>query len=321
VIDRRAFISIVGGSILAGPLAAGAQQAALPHLGVLVASSPETAAPSLRAFREGLWDLGYVEGQSIEIDYQYDYGTGEALPQVTEFIRANVAVIVAAGGPLALAASSATRKIPIVFVAAGDPVTFGIVKSLAHPGGNATGLSLIVDADFVAKWMELLKEAAPRLRHIGYINDANMRLPAEDARRAADRLKLRYVDVRDLHDIERMFARMSSDRGGVIVPPQSFFPAHRRAIADLAAKHGLPAIYGFRTFVDAGGLMSYGLNLPEAWRRAATYVDKILKGAKPADLPVEQPTKFELMINLKTAKALGLTIPQTLLLQADHVIE
>ena len=190
MIDRRTFLAGTGAVFIAAPLAARAQLAALPRLGVLVASSPETAAPSLRAFREGLRDLGYVEGQNVEIAYQYDYGTGEALPKVTEFITANVAVIVAAGGPLALAASSATRKIPIVFVAAGDPVTFGIVKSLAHPGGNATGLSLIVDADFVAKWMELLKEAAPRLRHIAYINDANMRLPAEDARRAADRLKL-----------------------------------------------------------------------------------------------------------------------------------
>jgi len=320
VIDRRAFLGTL--ALLAGPVAIEAQQAArLPHVGVLVAGSPDSATSNVRAFREGLRELGYLEGENVAIEYRYDYGRGEAVPQVADFIRTNVAVIVAGGGPLALAAKRATQTIPIVFVAAGNPVDFGIVASLARPGGNATGLSLIVDADFIAKWMELLKEAAPRLLGVGYIHDSNMRLPTHDERRAADRLKVGYFEVRDLLEINRTFVGLSKDRSGVIVPPQPFFGSNRRDIAHLAARHRLPAIYGFRSFVEDGGFMSYGLSLPDVWHQAARYVDKILKGAKPGDLPVERPTKFELVINLKTAKALGLTIPPSLLQRADQVIE
>jgi putative tryptophan/tyrosine transport system substrate-binding protein len=285
-----------------------------------VAGSPDTARPNIRAFRDGLREVGYVEGENVVIDYRYDYGRGDAVPQVADFIRANVAVIVTGGGPLALAAKNATQAIPIVFVAAGDPVGFGIVESLARPGGNVTGLSLTVDADFIGKWVELLMEAAPKISHVGFIHDSNMRLSTYDERRAADRLKVRWVEVRELHDIDRAFSGMSKDRSGVIVPAQPFFSTHPREIADLASKHRLPAIYGFRLFVDDGGLLSYGLNLSDVWRQAARYIDKILKGTKPSDLPVEQPTKFELVINLKAAKALGLTIPPSLLARADQVI-
>ena len=320
--DRRTFLAGTGAVLLAAPLAAEGQPTARrPRLGVLVAGSPEAAMSNLRAFRDGLRERGYVDGENIVIDYRYDYGTGDAVPQIGTLISANVAVIVAAGGPLALAAKQATPTIPIVFVAAGDRVAFGVVASLAHPGGNATGLSLIVDADFIGKWVELLKEAAPTISSVGFINDSNMRLPTATTRRTAKELKGQYVEVRDLHEVDGAFVRMSKDRSGVIVPPQPFFSTHRRDIADLTARHRLPAIYGFRDFVDAGGLMSYGVNLPDVWRRSATYVDKILKGAKPADLPVEQPTKFELIINLKTAKALGLTIPPSLLARADEVIQ
>ena len=317
--DRRAFLSGAA-ALLAAPLAAEGQPP-VPRLGVLVAGSPETTTINVRAFQEVLRELGYVEGVSVVIDYRYGYGRGEAVPAIAEFVKANVAVIVAAGGTLALAAKRATTTIPIVFVAAGDPVGFGIVTSLARPGGNVTGLSLIIDADFMGKWVELLKDAAPRIARVGYIHDSNMRLPTQEERRAAERWRVRYVEVADLPEIDRTLAGMSKDRDGVVVPPQPLFSTHSREIADLAAKHKLPAIYGFRGFVDDGGLLSYGLNLPGVWRQAAVYVDKILKGAKPADLPVEQPTKFELVINLKTAKALGLTIPPSLLARADQVIE
>ena len=320
--DRRAFITTLAGALLAAPLAAGAQQAAgRPRLGVLVAGSPDTTAANARAFENGLRELGYGQGENITINYYYDYGRGEAVRHVGELVKSNVAVIVAGGGPLALAAKSATRTIPIVFIAAGDPVTFGIVASLARPGGNTTGLSLNVDADFIGKWTALLIEAAPRTSRLGFIHDSNMRLPTEDERRATDRLHLRYVEVSDLRDIGRAFAELSRGRSGVIVPPQSFFSAHRQDIVRLAARHGLPAIYGFRSFVEDGGLMSYGVSLPDVWRQGARYVAKILKGASPGNLPVEQPTTFELAINLKTAKALGLTIPPSLLQRADQVIE
>jgi putative ABC transport system substrate-binding protein len=320
--DRRRFIGTLTAGLLAAPLAAEAQQGAgRPRLGVLVAGSPDTTAANVRAFEDGLREFGYVHGQHITIEYYYDYGRGEALTHVGELVKSNVAVIVAGGGPLALAAKSATRTIPIVFIAAGDPDAFGIVASLARPGGNATGLSVNVDADFIGKWMALLMEAATRTSRLGYIHDSNMRLPTQDERRATARLHLRYVEVSDLRDIERAFAEMSKARSGVIVPLQPFFSTHGQDVVDLAARHGLPAIYGFRSFVEDGGLMSYGLNLPEVWRQGARYVAKILKGSKPADLPVEQPTKFELVINLKTAKALGLTIPPSLLQRADEVID
>jgi putative ABC transport system substrate-binding protein len=200
------------------------------------------------------------------------------------------------------------------------------VASLGRPGGNATGLALIVDAGFMGKWVELLKEAAPRISRVGWLHDLNMPISTlyqSDLQTAAAGrgLKFRYVEVHEVGEIDSVFAAMGKERGGFIVPPQPFFLTHRDRIAAFAAKHRVPAIYGFRAFADAGGLMSYGLNLPDLWRRAATYVDKILKGAKPGDLPVEQPTKFELVINLKTAKVLGLTIPPSLLARADEVIE
>jgi putative tryptophan/tyrosine transport system substrate-binding protein len=190
---------------------------------------------------------------------------GEAVPQLVDFIKANVALIVVGEGPLALSAKSATQTIP-VFVAPGDPVDFGIVSSLSRPGGNLTGLAMIIDADFIGKWVELLKETAPLMPQVGFIHDSNMRLPTEAERIAASRLKIRYVEVRDLKDIDAMFAGMSKKRGGVVVPLQPFFSTHQRDITDLASRHRLPAIYGVRSFVDVGGLISYGLSLPDVWR-------------------------------------------------------
>jgi putative ABC transport system substrate-binding protein len=328
VTDRRTFISGITLGLLAAPLVAEAQQVGkVPRIGVVVVPEPESPTePNVGAFRQGLRDLGYVEGQNIAVEYRYLHGRSErASEQVTGLLGLKVDMIVASG-PTALAAKNATETIPIVCVATGDPVRLGLVASLARPGGNVTGLALIVDAGFIGKWMELLKEAAPRISRVGYLQDLRMGVPREhlpDLQPAAQGLgvKIRYVEVRELPEIDTVFAAMSKERGGLIVPTAPFFFTHLRRIVELAAKHRVPTIYGFRPFAEAGGLMSYGLNLPDVWRRSATYVDKILKGAKPADLPVEQPTKFELVINVKNAKALGLTIPPSLLLRADQIIE
>jgi putative ABC transport system substrate-binding protein len=311
---------------LTAPSAAEAELAGkVWRIGVLVVSEPESPTePNVRAFRERLRDLGYIEGQNITVEYRYLHGRTDRAPEmIAELIRLKVDLIVASG-PTALAAKQATQTIPIVFVAAGDPVFYGLVTSLANPGGNATGLALIADGGFIGKWMGLLKEAAPTISRVGYLHDANMGLSKVPGLQAAAQglgLKLQYIEVRTLPEIDPVFAAMSKRRGGVVVSVGPFFVTHPERIVALASKHRVPAIYGLRMFADAGGLMSYGLDLPDLWRRGATFVDKILKGTKPADLPVEQPTKFELVINLKTAKALGLTIPQSLLLRADQVIE
>jgi putative ABC transport system substrate-binding protein len=326
--NRRAFLGSLAGGLLAAPLAAEAQQAGkVPRLGVLVVSEPESPTePNVGAFRQGLRDLGYVDGQNIAVEYRYLHGRTDRAPEmVAELIRLKVDLIVASG-PTAAAAKKVTQTIPIVFIATGEPVFYGLVTSLARPGGNATGLALIIDPGFIGKWMEVLKAAAPTISRVEYLHDAHMglsgpNLPALQAAAQGLGLKLQYVAVRTLPEIDRVLAAISKDRGGVVVPLDPFFFTHLRRIVGLAAKHRVPAVYGLRMFADAGGLMSYGLNLPDVWRRGATFVDKILKGAKPADLPVEQPTNFELVINLKTAKALGLTIPQSLLLRADQVIE
>jgi putative ABC transport system substrate-binding protein len=318
---RTALTAVFLMGVVAGPLVSGAQEAGkVARLGVVVVSESESPPdPNILAFRQGLRELGYVEGQNLVVDYRYAHGRADRAPGlVAELIALKVDVIVAAG-PTALAARNATRTIPIVCVAAGDPVRFGLVASLARPGGNVTGLALIVDESFVGKWMDLLVEAAPRITRVGYLHDTHMALPGPDL--GALGPKLRRVEVRALSDLDRAFAEIGKQRGGLIVPPAPFFLTHRGRIPELAAKHRVPAVYGFPAFADAGGLMSYGLDLRDVWRRATTYVDKILRGAQPRDLPVEQPTKHELVVNLRTAKNLGLTIPASLLLRADRVIE
>jgi putative ABC transport system substrate-binding protein len=329
VIDRRRFIGSLALGLLAAPLVAKAQPAGkVPRIGVLVVSEPASPTePHVTAFRQGLREVGYVEGQNVAVEYRYAHGKMELVPElVAELIGLKVDVMVASG-PSTVAAKNATQTIPIVFIGMVDPVGYGLVASLARPGGNVTGLSLTIDAGFPGKWMELLKEAAPKISRVGYLSDLHMPvsiLYRREMQASAEKLglKLRYAEVRELGEIDRVFAAMSKERGGaLIVSPQPLFLTHRGRITELAARHRLPVIYGFRAFVDAGGLMSYGVSLPDLWRRAATYVDKILKGTKPADLPVEQPTTFEFIINLKTAKALGLTIPPSLLLRADQVIE
>jgi putative tryptophan/tyrosine transport system substrate-binding protein len=325
--DRRAFISGAA-AVLAAPLAAEAQQAAkIFRIGYL-ATNPT---PHFQeAFRQGLRDLGYVEGRNLVIEDRNAEGKYDRLPALAaELVALKVDVIVAASTPAALATKQATKTISIVFTSVADPVTSRLVTSLARPGGNVTGLSNLAP-ELVGKWLELLKRAVPGVSRVaalwqpgalGERTEKGTLTRAEVAARGLG-VRLQFVEARGPEDFDRAFSDMTGARAGALtVLTSSMFFGERRRLVDLAAKHRLPAVYQWREFVDAGGLMSYGPNRPDWYRRAATYVDKILKGAKPADLPVEQPTKFELVINLKTAKALGLTIPQSLLQRADQVIE
>jgi putative ABC transport system substrate-binding protein len=315
---------------LAAPLAAEAQQAAkVARIGYL--STNLAANPHIHeAFRQGLRDLGYVEGRNVVIEYRDTEGKPERLPALAaELVALKVDVIVAVGNRLALAAKQATRTLPIVFAAVSDPVASGLVTSLARPGGNVTGAS-ILSPELVGKRLELLTQAVPGVSRVAVLwlpgalgerTDKDMLKEADVAARALG-VRLEVIEARGPADIDRAFSDMTRVRAGALtVLPSNMFLNERRRLVDLAAKHRLPAVYTVREYVDGGGLMSYGANVADLYRRAATYVDRILKGAKPGDLPVEQPTKFELVINLKTAKALGLTIPPSLLLRADQVIE
>jgi putative ABC transport system substrate-binding protein len=298
--------------------------AKVPRIGVLAF---QPTPHLLEVFRQGLRDLGYVEGQTIAIEYRFGEGRPERLPGLAaELVRLKVDVIVAGPPPAPEAAKQATSTIPIVFAVTGDPVAEGLVASIARPGGNLTGLAAM-SPELVGKQLELLKEVVPRVSRVAVLqNPGNQGHPptlpqAEDAARVL-RVQLHILKASSPAEIDSTFAAMTVQRaGGVLVLRDPLFNAQRTQIAALAAKGRLPAIYGNREFVEAGGLMSYGASLVDLWRRAATYVDKILKGAKPADLPVEQPTKFELVINMKTAKALGLTIPRSVLSLADEVIQ
>jgi putative ABC transport system substrate-binding protein len=328
MIDRRAFIA---GAIVfsATPLAAEAQQAAkivrIGWLGLNLASAPHLP----ETFRQGLRDLGYVEGRNLVIEYRDAEGKSERLPALAaELVALKVDVILALGTLQALAAKQATRTLPIVF-ASGDPVGGGLVTSLARPGGNLTGLSAL-NTDLVGKGLELLMQTVPGVSRVaalwqpgglGERMEKDILKEADVAARALG-VRLQFVEARGPADFDRAFSEMTRVRAGALdVLPCSMFIAERRRLVDLAAKNRLPAVYPWRDGVDAGGLMSYGANNADLFRRASTYVDKILKGAKPADLPVEQPTKFELVINLKTAKALGLTIPPSVLGRADEIIQ
>ena len=330
MIDRRTFVA---GAVAfsAAPLAAEAQQTAkVAQIGFL--SFDLAPNRHLReAFRQGLRDLGYVEGRSVVIEYRDAEGKPERLPALAaELVALKVDLIVTGGGtPPALAAKQATKTIPIVFASAPDPVTDGLVTSLARPGGNITGSSNL-NPELVGKSLEQLTQAVPRVSRVaalwqpGIMDERTEKdmLKAADVAARALGVRLQVVEARGPTDIDRAFSKMTRARAGALtVLPSAMFFSERRRLVDLAAKNRLPAIYLVREFVDAGGLMSYAANVADLFRRAAGYVDNILKGAKPADLPVEQPTKFELVINLKTAKALGLTIPQPLLLRADEVIQ
>jgi ABC-type uncharacterized transport system substrate-binding protein len=330
MISRRTFLltSLVGA--IAGPLAVAAQQEGkVARIGYLTSDS--AAPPRLReAFLQGLRDLGYVEGRNLVIEYRFAEGKFERLPALAaELVALKVDVILAPAPPYAQAAMQATRSIPIVFTVAGDPVASGLVTSLARPGGNATGLSVLAP-DLVGKGLQHLTQAVPGVSRVAVLRsptgtaertEKDILKEAEVAGRALG-LQLQVVQVHGPGDFDRAFLEMFVARAGALtVLPNTMFFNERRRLVDLAAKNRMPAMYQSREFVDAGGLMSYGPDFADLFRRAATYVNKILKGAKPGDLPIEQPTKFELVINLKTAKALGLTIPPSLLQRADQVIE
>jgi putative tryptophan/tyrosine transport system substrate-binding protein len=328
--DRRRFLVTSLAGVLAAPLAAEGQQAAkVARIGFLSLNLGPN--PHLKeAFRQGLRDLGYVEGHNIVIEYRDAEGKLERLPALAaELIALQVDVILAGGTPQALAAKQATRTLPIVFAAAAAPVTDGLVTSLARPRGNVTGLTSL-NPELIGKCLEQLKQAVPGVNRVAVLwppgglgerTDKDMLKGAELAARALG-MRLQFVEARGPDDFDRAFSEMTKARAGALtVLPSTMFLNERRRIVDLVTKTRLPAVYTSREFVDAGGLMSYGANIADNFRGAATYVDKILKGTKPGDLPVERPTKFELVINLKTAKALGLTIPPSLLARADQVIE
>jgi putative ABC transport system substrate-binding protein len=331
VIDRRTFLAGTGAVLLAAPLAVLAQQAAkIARIGYL---APDLAAnPHLHeAFRQGLRDLGYVEGRNLVIEYRDAEGKFERLPALAaELVALKVDVIVAGGGTqAALAANQATRTLPIVFIAVGDPVRSGLVTSLARPRGNVTGLSLL-SPDLIGKCLELLKQAVPGvsrvavLRQPGAVPERTEKdiLNGVEVAAWALGVRLQVVEARGPADFDRAFSDMTKARADALtVLASTMFSVEQRRLVDLAAKNRLPAVYTSREFVDAGGLMSYGTSLDNSFRRSAIYVDKILKGANPGDLPVEQPTKFELVINLKTAKDLALTIPQSVLARADDLIQ
>ena len=326
-----ALIVVFTFGLLLAPLAAGAEQPGkvfrIGILGNVPLTSPE-GARLWGAFIQGLRELGYVEGQNITIMHRSSEGRYERLPDLAaELVRLKVDVIVAPAAQNPVAAKQATRTIPIVMTSHPDPVASGLVASLARPGGNVTGLSARAGPEIVGKQLELLKEAVSEVSRVAVLgNPGNQAYPlllgeAKVAARSL-RVQLQHLEVREPDGFDRAFAAMTRERAGaLLVQADGMFLLHRTRIAVLAAKSRLPAMYQLREHVEAGGLMSYGASLPDLFRRAATYVDKILKGAKPADLPVEQPTRFELVINLKTAKVLGLTIPQSVLIQADQVIE
>ena len=323
---RDAVVALL--AIAGAPLSGHAQQAAkVFRIGLLSSLSPSDTALWYKAFRQGLRDLGWVEGKNIGIDYRYAEGRSDRLPDLAvDLVRLKVEIIVAAVTPEALAAKNATKTIPIVVASMGDPVELGFVQSLARPGGNITGLANIA-AEQVGKRLELLKEIIPKLSHVAVLWDPQnrgSRLAWKEIQLPARQLgvRLHSLEVRSPDDLDEAFEAATKARPGAlaIMPAIWLVPSLKR-IADFAAKSRLPSLYHGREFVDAGGLVAYGVDRADLFRRAATYVDKILKGATPADLPIEQPTKFEFIINLKTAKALGLTIPPALLLQADQVIE
>ncbi len=325
--ERRAFILVTAGGLLAGPLAAAAQQPAhIPRIGVLQgAQNPR----NLKAFHEGLEALGHVDGKTLVIDWRAAEGrTDRQAALVSELIRLPVDVMVVGTTGAALAAKQLTTTIPIVSAAAGGLVEAGAVASLAHPGGNVTGLTTM-QADLSAKRLELLRDVVPRLSRVSALATPNSRAslgeilvrPTETAARALG-IQFQLLQVQGPADLEEAFqAAVRGRSGAVILLASPFFSVHAGRVAELALRHHLPTMANDPGVVEAGGLMQYSVDYRDMWRRAASYVDKILKGAKPADLPIEQPTKFELIINLKAAKALGLTIPPSLLQRADQVIE
>jgi ABC-type uncharacterized transport system substrate-binding protein len=325
-IRRREFITLLGGAAAAWPLAAQAQQAGRTYrIGFLGGADPIGYAAQLEALRLGLQDHGYVIGRNVEIEYRWAEGSYERLPALaSELVALNVDLIITQGTPAAVAAKQATTTIPIVMAVVGNPIETGIVTGLARPGGNITGSSFF-HPELNGKRLELMKTLSPGLARAGaLVHPDNTAMAAvlramEEMARALN-ITLQRVEVRALEELDGAFALAKTQVEALIVVDEGLFIANAGRIAQLAIKSGLPSI-GFREYCEAGGLAAYGVNFPHIWRRSMALVDKILKGAKPADLPIEQATRFELIINLKTAKALGLEVPPTLLARADEVIE
>ena len=324
---RRDFITLIGGAAVTWPAVAFAQQQVIPVVGVLYAGTAQAVERYLVSFREGMRQLGYVEGGNVRFELRFADGYLDRLPNLAnELVRLNPRVIVSAPLPAHLAARKATSTIPIVMATGADPVGFGLVASLSHPGGNVTGLANFAEM-LASKQIDLLREMMPHLARFGLLVNVTNQLHVPQLREtkiAAEvaGVLLVPVEVSNPDKLDSAFATLGAERvEGLLVPPDTTFFSRRAQIAGLAATTRLPAIYGYREHVEVGGLMSYGPDPADQYRRAAIYVDKILKGAQPAELPVEQPTKIELVINRKAANALGLTIPQTLLAHADELIE
>jgi putative ABC transport system substrate-binding protein len=324
---RREFITLLGGAV-AWPVTARAQQAAMPVIGFLGGGSPDAFAHVVNAFRQGLYETGFAEGQNVTIEYRWAEGQYDRLPAlVADLIRQKPAVIVATGGDVGVrAAKKAATAIPIVFTSGSDPVAAGFVSSLNRPGGNVTGVSLFVSV-LEGKKLELLRELVPMAAVIGFlVNPNNPRADVDTAdmqaaARALGKLLL-ILKADGEHDFDAVFTNLAQQRvDALVVHTEPFFLSRRDHLVELAARHSIPTIYGLREFAAAGGLISYGTKLSDSYRQVGIYTGRILKGEKPADLPVMQPTKFEFVINLKAAKALGLTVPTSLLVRADEVIE
>ena len=327
MVSRRWFLRSLTASCLVAPYVAEAQPSGkVSRVGYLSDESSSLALASFLTITQGLRELGYVEGRNIVSERRYAQGRSEDLTGLAaDLVRLNVDVIVAVGTPATRAVKSATRTIPIVFTRIADPVGLGLVTSLARPNGNLTGVSVLT-SDLTAKWLELLTAAVPALKRVGIVQDptfppASLQLKEIERASQALNLELHVAEVRAAEAPEGAMRALIAQRVQALVVLPALLTEQRHRLAVVAIQHRLPTMWYRRELVEAGGLMSYGTNFSEMYRRAATYVDKILKGAKPADLPVEQPTRFELVLNLKTAKALGLTIPPSLLLRADQVIE
>jgi putative ABC transport system substrate-binding protein len=328
MLNRRGLLVVLGTTLFAVPGSLAEQNSrSVPRIGWLVPTTQSEWNGLLDEYRSGMRELGYVEGRTVQTEYLYADGQFDRLPGLAEkLVDHKVDLIVTASTPASLAAKRATRNIPIVFAASSDPISTGVVASLAHPGGNVTGLSLMA-SDLSAKRVELLQTLVPRLGRMAVLWDSSnpgMALRARETRAAAERVGIVFFDAgaQNLDGLEAMFAELSKQKPlAVVVTTEPFTQKHRTRILDFMSRNAIPAMYEEVRFVEDGGLMSYGPSMSDLFRRSAVYVDKIIKGAKPADLPVEQPTKFELAINLAAAKALGLSVPDSIQVQAEKVIE
>jgi ABC-type uncharacterized transport system substrate-binding protein len=325
---RREFITLLGGATAAWPLAARAQQPAMPVIGFLNGASPDGYRPMVAAFRQGLQEIGYVEGRNVAIEYRWAEGRSDRLPaMVADLVQRQVTVIAATTSPAAFAAKAATTTIPIVFEVGGDPVQLGLVANLNRPGGNVTGVTQLSSV-VAPKRLELLHELVPTATVMALLVNPTDPAPAESVSRASQAaahtlgLELHVLNASTEGDFDAVFARLIQLRvGGLVIGSEAFFTAHSEQLAALAVRHAVPTVHSNRRFVAAGGLASYGGSITDSYRLAGVYTGRILKGEKPADLPVQQGTKIELYINLKTAKALGITVPLPLSGRADELIE